>query len=65
MADISFEARVTATGLRLAPEDLPKLQSLVNDIDRAAQSLRSLRPYAEEPLSAFRLKPTQATAGSG
>ncbi len=57
MSDISFEARVTAARLRLRPEELPKLQALINDIDEAAQRLRAPRPYVEEPLSAFRLSP--------
>ena len=55
MSDISFEARVKAVGLRIAAEELPKLQALVNDLDRAAQTVRRQRPYSEEPLSAFRL----------
>jgi len=57
MSDSAFEARVKALGLRVPAEELPKLQALVRDLDRAAQTVRGLRPYAEEPLSAFRLKP--------
>ena len=57
MSDISFEARVKAVGLRVSAEELPKLQALVRDLDRAAQTMRGQRPYAEEPLSGFRLKP--------
>jgi len=57
MTEISFEARVRATGLRPAPEDMPKLQALVMDMDRAAALVRGPRAYAEEPLSAFRLQP--------
>lgn len=60
MSDMSFEARLRAAGLRLASEELPKLQALVKDLDRAAQTVRVLRSYAEEPLSAFRLKPAAA-----
>jgi hypothetical protein len=33
------------------------LEAIVKDLDRAAQMLRGPRPYAEEPLNAFRLKP--------
>lgn len=55
MSDMWFEARVKATGLNPQPEDLPKLEALVRDMDRAAQLVRGPRPYAEEPLSAFRL----------
>ncbi|WP_428491770.1 hypothetical protein [Rhodopila sp.] len=57
MSDAKFEARMKATGLRPKPEDLPMLEALVKDLDRAAAALRGLRPYAQEPLSAFRLRP--------
>jgi len=52
---MSFGDRVMAAGLSPAAEDLPKLEALVRDLDRAAALLRGARPYAEEPLSAFRL----------
>jgi len=55
MPDMTFEARVAATGLSPKPEDMPKLQALVEDMDRAAELVRGPRSYAEEPLSAFRL----------
>jgi hypothetical protein len=48
---------VKATGLRLKPDDMPMLEALVKDLDRAASMLRGPRSYAEEPLNAFRLKP--------
>jgi hypothetical protein len=57
MTENSFEARVKATGLKPKPEDMDKLHALVMDMDRAAALVRGPRPYAEEPLSAFRLKP--------
>jgi hypothetical protein len=57
MPDMTFEERVKATGLSPLPEDMAKLLALVADIDRAAALLRGPRPYAEEPLSAFRLTP--------
>jgi hypothetical protein len=57
MSEISFEARVKSTGLRPDPEDMAKLEALVKDMDRAASLTRGPRSYAEEPLSAFRLKP--------
>ena len=57
MSDLTFEARVRAVGLRVAADELPKLQAIVADMDRAAQTVRGQRSYAEEPLSAFRLKP--------
>jgi hypothetical protein len=57
MTDAKFEARVKATGLRPKPDDMPMLEALVKDLDRAASMLRGPRPYAEEPLNAFRLKP--------
>ncbi|MBN8899599.1 MAG: hypothetical protein J0H57_01075 [Rhodospirillales bacterium] len=55
MDEISFAARVAATGLRPKPEDMPKLEARVKDMDRAASLVRGPRSYAEEPLSAFRL----------
>lgn len=57
MAEISFEARARATGLRPQPDDMPQLEALVKDIDRAAALVRGPRAYAEEPLCAFRLHP--------
>jgi hypothetical protein len=57
MTEIKFEARVKATGLRPQPDDMPMLEALVKDLDRAASMLRGPRSYAEEPLNAFRLKP--------
>jgi hypothetical protein len=56
MTEMSFEARVKAAGLNPKPEDMPKLETLVKDMDRAAMLVRGPRPYAEEPLSAFRLQ---------
>jgi hypothetical protein len=56
MTESKFEARVKATGLRPKPDDLPLLEALVKDLDRAAAMLRGPRSYAEEPLNAFRLK---------
>lgn len=57
MTEIKFEARVKASGLRPKPDDFPMLEALVQDLDRAAAMLRGPRSYAEEPSSAFRLKP--------
>ena len=57
MTEIKFEARVKAVGLRLKPDDMPVLEALVKDLDRAAAMLRGPRSYAQEPLNAFRLKP--------
>jgi hypothetical protein len=56
MSEMTFEARVKAAGLNPKPEDMPKLEALVKDMDRAALLVRGPRPYAEEPLSAFRLQ---------
>jgi len=55
MEDVTFEARLTAAGLKPTNEDLPALRALVEDLDRAVVAIREPRPYAEEPLSAFRL----------
>ena len=56
-SEISFEARVKATGLRPQPDDLRELETAVADLDRAAALLRGPRSYAEEPICGFRLKP--------
>nr|WP_294520303.1 hypothetical protein [uncultured Rhodopila sp.] len=56
MNEISFEARVKATGLRPKADDLADLEALVRDLDRAAAQLRGPRSYAEEPLCAFKLQ---------
>ncbi len=56
MTEMTFAARVQLAGLTPTPEDMPKLEALVKDLDRAAAMLRGPRPYSEEPLSAFRLK---------
>ncbi len=63
MNEISFEARVKATGLRPKADDLSHLEILVKDLDRAAAHLRGPRSYAQEPLYAFRLQPAAACDG--
>ncbi len=60
MTEIPFEARVKAASLNPKPEDMAKLQALVIDLDRSAGQVRGPRPYAQEPLSAFRLTPAKA-----
>jgi hypothetical protein len=57
MSEISFEARAKAVGLRLRPDDLPDLEALVKDLDRAAAMMRGPRCYTQEPLNTFRLRP--------
>ncbi len=59
MTEKSFAARVKATGLSPKADDLPKLQALVQDLDRAAAWVRGPHAYGLEPLSAFRLKPAE------
>ncbi len=59
MTDNSFEARVKAAGLNPKADDMPKLEALVRDLDRAAALVRGAHAYSLEPLSAFRLKPAQ------
>jgi hypothetical protein len=56
MTEMNFEARVKMAGLNPRPEDMPKLETLVKDMDRAALLVRGPRPYGEEPLSALHLK---------
>jgi hypothetical protein len=55
MTNTKFEARVKALGLRPPPGDMPMLEALVKDLDRAAATLRGPRPFGQEPLNAFRL----------
>jgi len=55
MTEMNFSDRLAATGLRPSEADIPKLEALVKDMDRAAALVRGPRPYSEEPLSAFRL----------
>ena len=55
MPELSFADRLAATGLQVSETDIPKLQALVSDMDRAASLLRGPRPYANEPLNAFHL----------
>jgi hypothetical protein len=56
MTEMTFAARVKAAGLNPKPEDMPKLEALVKDLDRAAALVSGPRPYSEEPMSAFRLQ---------
>ena len=63
MNEISFEARVKATGLRPKATDLAGLEAEVRDLDRAAAFLRGPRSYAQEPLCGFRLQPAVASSG--
>jgi hypothetical protein len=53
MDEMTFAARVKATGLNPKPDDMPKLEALVKDMDRAAAMVRGPRSYTEEPLSVF------------
>jgi hypothetical protein len=55
MTEMNFLDRLAATGLRPSEADIPKLEALVKDMDRAVALVRGPRPYSEEPLSAFRL----------
>ena len=67
LKDIYNTAGITTTGhsalfqehvpadLHPTATDLPKLQALVTDLDRAAALVHGPRPYAEEPPGAFRL----------
>ena len=54
---MSFKDRLIASGLHPKDTDLPGLEALVKDLDRAAAAIDMPRPYAEEPLSSFRLPP--------
>ena len=43
MTETPFESRLRAAGLRLRPEDMPKLETLVKDLDRAGAGRRGAR----------------------
>jgi hypothetical protein len=47
--------RLQALGLAVPEAEMPKLVTLVADLEKAAAVVRGARPYAEEPLSGFRL----------
>lgn len=56
MTEPSFETRLASLGLRLPPDEMPKLEELVKDLERAAAFVRSIeRSYLEEPSNVFRL----------
>jgi len=58
MSEPTFEARMAAYGLKLPPAEMPKLEELVKDLERAAANVRAVeRSYTEEPSNVFRLKP--------
>ena len=44
MTEVKFEARVKSSGLRPMPDDLPMLEALVKDLDRAAVMMRGSAP---------------------
>lgn len=52
---MTIEERLAAAGLTAVPGELPKLAPAIEDMDRLALSQRRARPYADEPLSGFRL----------
>jgi len=54
---MTFEDRMKAAGLSVKPDDMPKLEALVSDLDKAAELVNGPRSYAEEPLTALKLKP--------
>ncbi|MEJ1161364.1 hypothetical protein [Prosthecomicrobium sp. N25] len=62
MTELPFKTRMEVLGLRLPTEaEVPKLEELVKDLDRAAAFIRSIeRSYAEEPVNVFSLAPKAA-----
>jgi hypothetical protein len=55
----NFDARVKAARLKPQADELPQLEALVLDLDRAAAALRGPMPYALEPLAALHLTQAQ------
>mgnify|MGYP001226984087 CR=1 FL=1 len=58
MSALPFADRMASLDLKLPTEaEIPKLEELVKDLDRAAAFIRSVeRSYLEEPVNVFRLK---------
>jgi hypothetical protein len=53
-----FEARMAALGLKLPAAEIPKLEAIVKDLERASAFVRSVeRSYLEEPSTVIRLAP--------
>ena len=52
----SITERLKSLGLKMPAEEMPKLEKMITDFEAAAEVVRGPRPYAEEPLSAFRLR---------
>jgi hypothetical protein len=50
--------QLRALGLAVPEAELPKLVTLIGDLEKAAAVVRGPRPYSEEPLSGFRLPRT-------
>lgn len=55
--EVTFAERMTALGLRLPPDEAAKLETMVAEMEAAADALRTERPYSQEPLAGFRLQP--------
>jgi hypothetical protein len=54
-----FDVRVRAARLTPQADEMPQLEALVLDLDRAAATLRGPMPYALEPLAALHLSRAQ------
>ncbi len=54
---MTFADRMAELGLRLPPEEAAKLETMVDMLEKSALAMRVERPYAQEPMSAFRLRP--------
>ena len=61
MTNSKFEARVKASGLRPKSADMPMLEALVRDLDRAAAALRG--PAALRARTAERVPPKPGAGG--
>ncbi|MFC7556444.1 hypothetical protein ACFQU7_35740 [Pseudoroseomonas wenyumeiae] len=56
----SIGERLDLLGLKVVAADLPKVEALVLDLEKAAAVVRIARPYGEEPLSVFRIPQSQS-----
>jgi hypothetical protein len=56
----SIGERLDLLGLKVIAADLPKVEALILDLEKAAAVVRIARPYGEEPLSVFQLPQSQS-----
>lgn len=61
---MEFMERMAALGLRLPPDEMSKLETMVAEMEASAAALRTERPYSQESLAGFRLDPAYPAKAS-